>query len=438
MSLQGNLQEYMIGQELGKGEFGTTYLATGEDGGKYAIKYFKDTNQAKHNRDFEEGILKLITNVCKNYATCFVESIENDQGMFIVMDFVEGTDMLNIMFNPKLIELKDRRPLGYQVMKDLILAVHNIHSMGLAHQDIKPANVMYNVATGKSKLIDFGLACVLSKSLDVTGTQVFQVYQTWPCGTYGTPITAPPEMIEDLHTPDPQSDLDLYSAEYIIAHDIWSIGCVILDWYTVSDSNKDQYPWYAEEFHTKRGYFDRLFKDLKQNEPEAYNIINGLLDRNVSRRIENFGKIATYFNSFFGSLPEFNPTWDSYHMQEQERNKLANFRCSVAKKDYNNVLADKQKIKQKYCKPQLYVSMPQKLITQKELSTSDSYVPRPRARSPRRKFVSTSFDDSDNDFVPFVQEFESPKYRTPRKTRAISPVRGQPKGTFQSLYDYFF
>jgi cell division control protein 7 len=45
-----------------------------------------------------------------------------------------------------------------QYMYALLTSLEEIHSLGVAHRDVKPDNFLYNMNTGDYMLIDFGLA----------------------------------------------------------------------------------------------------------------------------------------------------------------------------------------------------------------------------------------------------------------------------------------
>lgn len=43
-------------------------------------------------------------------------------------------------------------------MKQLLQGLSFIHSYGIAHRDLKPGNVLYDPASGRVKIADFGLS----------------------------------------------------------------------------------------------------------------------------------------------------------------------------------------------------------------------------------------------------------------------------------------
>jgi cell division control protein 7 len=43
-------------------------------------------------------------------------------------------------------------------MKNFLIVLANIHSLGIIHRDVKPANFLYDCKRFKFGLVDFGLA----------------------------------------------------------------------------------------------------------------------------------------------------------------------------------------------------------------------------------------------------------------------------------------
>ena len=134
-----------------------------------------------------------------------------DDHFYIVMEYVEGTDLHRIIHGPKL-AVDHALRITVQVCEALQYA----HERGIIHRDIKPANVILT-AEGRAKLADFGLALKPAEPAaghapvpgtpDVTG--VFDGHAdnrlTRAGAALGTPVYAAPEMYEG--TSDRRSDI---------------------------------------------------------------------------------------------------------------------------------------------------------------------------------------------------------------------------------------
>jgi serine/threonine protein kinase len=323
--IQGRDIKYTLGKKLGEGNFGVTYLAIDTYGRQYAIKEFKNIGGSKESRDLEEAALKVVLGSCEAYSVCFIESIQQGNYYYIVMDYVQGKDVDSSIFGKNKIPLKKRREMGYNFMKDLILGLSSIHGFGLIHQDIKGENLMLSYE--KVKYIDFGLSCILNTEKNIGGVSVFGVALNEPCGTIGTPLTTPPEMDEDL---------GLYMFSNLKAHDIWSIGCVILSWYKIPDSEiKPTTNDYFFEFD-KVDKYTKIFNEIKEIDPLAYHVIIGLLNRDPDERIDNFNKLVDYFSNPFNMItqfPEFEPNWYDKSVTIQVKKDLCKWRKEIIEMD---------------------------------------------------------------------------------------------------------
>ena len=81
-------------------------------------------------------------------------------------------------------------------------AIAYIHSLNIQHRDLKPDNVMLD-ASGRAKIIDFGLACISDASRSRSRTKV------------GTDAYSSPEKAK--------------SERYGPADDVWAIGCMLAE-----------------------------------------------------------------------------------------------------------------------------------------------------------------------------------------------------------------
>ena len=124
-----------------------------------------------------------------------------DGSPYLVMEYVEGISIDKYVVANDL-SLQDRLRL-FQTLLDALGAVHrNL----VVHRDLKPSNILVD-ASGRLKLLDFGIAKVLQ---DQTG---IDVSQTAPAATAMTPDYASPEQ--------------LLGEPVTIATDIYALGLLL-------------------------------------------------------------------------------------------------------------------------------------------------------------------------------------------------------------------
>jgi len=114
---------------------------------------------------------------------------------FLVMDYIEGQSLEELMaMQPG--GLEESMVLGWA--DQLLSALEYIHTHGLVHRDVKPANVRVT-PEGQISLVDFGLVKVFDPASPKTATAVRGL---------GTPQYAPPEQYDaELGHTEPRSDL---------------------------------------------------------------------------------------------------------------------------------------------------------------------------------------------------------------------------------------
>lgn len=120
---------------------------------------------------------------------------ETPAGLFIVMEYVDGGTVSDLLAEG---------PVPWQqalpVIRQTLTALHDAHTVGVWHRDIKPGNILIS-STGKVKVTDFGLA-----KLEQKGDGMQTVTQ----GISGTLYYMSPEQVKGAADLDHRSDL--YSA----------------------------------------------------------------------------------------------------------------------------------------------------------------------------------------------------------------------------------
>jgi tetratricopeptide (TPR) repeat protein len=116
---------------------------------------------------------------------------EHLDGKFLVMEYVEGWTLDELLYRSKKLTEDEVRRYGMQICRGLVYA----HSQKVIHRDIKPSNIII-CGDGSLKIMDFGLARVMKDS---------QTRQSAMAGS-GTPLYMSPEQIMG-ETSDARSDI---------------------------------------------------------------------------------------------------------------------------------------------------------------------------------------------------------------------------------------
>lgn len=119
-----------------------------------------------------------------NIITIF-ELGESDGQPFIAMEYVPGRDLDDIIAAREPLTIVEKVDLIEQVCRGLSFA----HERRIIHRDIKPANVRVT-EMGQVKVMDFGVAHLISSDLTATGSLVGTPYYMAPEVINGEPVDA--------------------------------------------------------------------------------------------------------------------------------------------------------------------------------------------------------------------------------------------------------
>jgi eukaryotic-like serine/threonine-protein kinase len=143
------LGKYKIAAPLGSGGFGTVYLAhdTWIDK-KVAIK-------VPHRQGLDFGELlrepRLLASVSHPNIVAITTAEKQDNVFFIVMEYVQGETLENIIALQGALELNRALDFTCQICN----AIDHAHRQGVIHRDLRPANVMVT-ENDMLKVADFG------------------------------------------------------------------------------------------------------------------------------------------------------------------------------------------------------------------------------------------------------------------------------------------
>lgn len=150
-----SLEDFELLAVLGRGGFGKVMQVRHRETLKiYAMKVLKK-NELRRRRQVERTQTErtILAAVKHPFIVCLHYAFQNQQKLYMVMDFVQGGDFFTLMRKHKrLPEEWVRLYVG-----EIALALQHLHDMDVVYRDLKPENILL-CGDGHLKLTDFGLS----------------------------------------------------------------------------------------------------------------------------------------------------------------------------------------------------------------------------------------------------------------------------------------
>ena len=175
--LKIRIEGYDIIRELHRGGQGVVYQAIEKaTKRKVAIKVLiEGPHASKTARKRFEREIELVAQLKHPNIISIFHSGETPEGMrYCVMDYIRGVPMDKYVHENDL-SLEDR----LKVFSTVCDAVQYAHQKGVIHRDLKPSNILVDSA-GNPKVLDFGLAKVLTAPVETVISLSQQVIGTLP------------------------------------------------------------------------------------------------------------------------------------------------------------------------------------------------------------------------------------------------------------------
>ncbi|XP_042303696.1 death-associated protein kinase 1 [Sceloporus undulatus] len=201
---QENLDDhYEVGEELGSGQFAVVRKCREKStGSQYAAKFIKKRRTKSSRRGVSREDIEREVNILKEIQHPNVITLhdvyESKMDVILILELVAGGELFDFLAEKESLTEEE----ATEFLKQILNGVDYLHSLQIAHFDLKPENIMLldrNVPKPRIKIIDFGLAHKIDFSNEFKNI-------------FGTPEFVAPEIVN-------YEPLGLEA-------DMWSIGVI--------------------------------------------------------------------------------------------------------------------------------------------------------------------------------------------------------------------
>lgn len=150
-------QDYVLSSKvLGTGYSGSIRLATSKRGGqRVAVKSFRFKGLDAPNRARLHSEVEVFLCMDHPHIARLLDVYETETQISLVMECVEGGELFERMTKVKSLSEKE----ASDATRQMLLALHYLHSCGITHRDLKLENFLYDYQNGTYlKMIDFGFS----------------------------------------------------------------------------------------------------------------------------------------------------------------------------------------------------------------------------------------------------------------------------------------
>lgn len=297
---------YLVRSIIGMGGFATVRAAFEKESNmKVAVKSIEKNGNTDAFLQREINIMRTVHH--PNVVQTF-DIFECDENYHIVMEYLPGGSLFDIMKPHSKFAEPDVRELVLQMLKGLVY----LHSKGIVHRDLKPENIL--LQRGKPyqiKIADFGLSNFYEECSGVLMKTLI-----------GTPQFVAPELVKD--------------EAYGVGVDLWAVGMMAYNLLTgVLPFTEDEI---MEKYRT--GRFQIEYKTVKWRSisKEAKSFTRMLLCTDTSRRLSALGALQHKWFSL-GDSKNPNMTTNIINLRSKI-NPLTKFRkCVHAMRFLKRILA---------------------------------------------------------------------------------------------------
>ncbi|KAI3782554.1 hypothetical protein L2E82_12605 [Cichorium intybus] len=193
-------QTYVLGKEMGRGEFGITYMCTNKSTGEVLACKSISKKKLRTRVDIED--VRREVEIMKHMPphqniVSLKGTYEDDNAVHLVMELCEGGELFDRIVARG--HYTERAAAG--VIRTIVEVIQMCHKHGVMHRDLKPENFLYanKKETAALKVIDFGLSVIFKP-----GERFNEIV--------GSPYYMAPEVLKRNYGPE----IDVWSAGVIL------------------------------------------------------------------------------------------------------------------------------------------------------------------------------------------------------------------------------
>ncbi|KAJ0577416.1 putative protein kinase ULK-Fused family [Helianthus annuus] len=182
------VENYHVIELVGEGSFGKVYKGRRKFTGQFvAMKFILKHGKSKNDIQNLRQEIEILRKLKHENIIQMLDSFESPQEFCVVTEFAQG-ELFEILEDDQCLPEDEVQ----KIAKQLVSALHYLHSNRIIHRDMKPQNILI-CAGGVVKLCDFGFARAMSNN-----TVVLRTHK-------GTPLYMAPELVREKpydHTVD--------------------------------------------------------------------------------------------------------------------------------------------------------------------------------------------------------------------------------------------
>jgi hypothetical protein len=275
---------YEYTKKLSDESYGTVWLGTRLTTIKNTVVIVKYTNELLPS---VLKILNTIKGICFRYAVCIYESFLYDFERYIIYEYIEGYTLAEFMTKYG----SSKRQTNTQIFNDLLLGFYEFSKYKIVNQNINESTIMFDTKNKIFRYINWIHGCSIDYCINGICKE--------PCGFKGLLYTNPPESNSNgdsvFNRLSVSKDISINDISFnkLVINDMWSIGVVLYDFYTLKiDINK----YYSDPknilANKSKKLIVKMINDLYVND-NIKRVMKMLLEPNSTARLVNYTKIIT-------------------------------------------------------------------------------------------------------------------------------------------------